>query len=53
MNRASEVLIPRTDWDLLKKRDAWLDCLEAAGVDNWDGISFAYEIQQEREGDDG
>lgn len=28
----------------LEKRDAWLSALEAAGVDNWQGIDVAYEI---------
>ncbi len=27
-----------------RERLRWLDALEAAGVDNWDGIDYAYEI---------
>lgn len=28
----------------LKERERLLDCLEAAGVDNWEGIDFALEL---------
>ena len=28
----------------LRKRDYWLQCLEAAGVDNWQGMEEAIEI---------
>lgn len=31
----------------LEKRDEWLSCLEAAGVDNWNGYSMAIEIRDE------
>lgn len=31
-----------------RKRLLWLDALEAAGVDNWDGCSFAHEMYRER-----
>jgi hypothetical protein len=33
----------------LKERDDWLSCLEEAGVDNWEGISHAYEIKEEND----
>ena len=33
----------------LSKRDQWLTALEAAGVDNWDGIDYAVEILEEWE----
>ena len=29
----------------LRKRLKWLDCLEAAGVDNWEGIDYAHELK--------
>ena len=29
------------------KRIAWLDALEAAGVDNWEGYDYAREIYAE------
>ena len=33
----------------LKKDLEWLDCLEEAGVGNWNGCSYAYELFAERE----
>ena len=41
------VEITLSEYTRLKESEAWLDCLEAAGVDNWDGISFAHELQTE------
>jgi hypothetical protein len=41
------VSIPIEEYTELLKRDAWLSSLEAAGVDNWEGISYAYEIHRE------
>lgn len=36
---------PLSDQD---KRDLeWLRCLESAGVDNWDGVDYAYEMFNE------
>lgn len=35
----------------LKDRDAWLSCLEAAGVDNWNGMDYAIELYNGDEGD--
>lgn len=34
--------------DLLE-RSKWLQALEEAGVDNWEGISYAYELFEENE----
>ena len=33
----------------LEKRDEWLSCLEAAGVDNWEGYDIAIDM---RDGND-
>lgn len=33
----------------LEKRDKWLSCLEAAGVDNWEGYDIAID---KRDGND-
>jgi hypothetical protein len=30
-----------------EKDQLWLRCLEAAGVDNWNGFHFAYDIKRE------
>jgi hypothetical protein len=31
----------------LQERDNWLNCLEAAGVDNWDGYDIAQDMRDE------
>lgn len=36
----------------LEEKANWLECLEAAGVDNWEGYDFARDIYAERYGDD-
>ncbi len=36
-------------YDKLIERSDWLDYLEQAGVDNWEGISYARQLQQEDE----
>ncbi len=41
------VTITKKEYDDLVKRDAFLSCLEGAGVDNWDGYSFAQEMMDE------
>jgi len=35
------VTIPKSEYDALLKRVKWLDCLEATGVDNWQGVDEA------------
>lgn len=37
--------IEDSHWEDLEKQSEWLDCLEAAGVDNWRDIDLAYEIR--------
>ena len=37
-------------YESLMEDQHWLSCLENAGVDNWDGISFAEELMQEEGG---
>ena len=32
----------------LEEREHFLECLEACGVDNWDGIDYAYEMLEEQ-----
>jgi hypothetical protein len=46
------VTISEKEYLKLKERSAWLGYLEAAGVDNWDGYSYAYDIKLEAEGKD-
>jgi len=43
------VVISKTTFDRLEAAAQWLHCLEAAGVDNWEGCGHAAEIRQELE----
>ena len=43
----TELAIMRADLATAKDRLNWLDCLEAAGVDNWEGIDYAHELYKE------
>ncbi len=33
----------------VEEREHFLECLEACGVDNWDGFDFAHEMMAEQE----
>ncbi len=46
------VAISKAVYARLLKRDAWLSCLEGAGVDNWDGYDYAQELAGEQDYDD-
>jgi len=39
-----KISIPVSEYEDLIKTSRWMNALEAAGVDNWDGIDFAREI---------
>ena len=41
------VTISRAEYERLQERDDWLSWLEAAGVDNWDGMDEAVSMRQE------
>lgn len=43
-----KVTITRAEYESLLTRSRWLECLEAAGVDNWEGIDEALRINRER-----
>lgn len=43
------VTIPKSEYDELKEDSKWLGCLEAAGVDNWEGFDVAREMFGEDE----
>lgn len=45
------VTITKKEYDCLLEESTWLSCLEAAGVDNWDGFGFARELQEDLEED--
>lgn len=38
------IIISKTEYRSLKRRDAKLTALEAAGVDNWEHYSNAYRV---------
>jgi len=40
------VTISKNEYERLLKDSNWLGCLEAAGVDNWQGLDEAREILQ-------
>lgn len=42
------ITITVKEYETLKNDALWVQCLEEAGVDNWAGIDFAYEIRSER-----
>ena len=41
------VAITKEEYERLKERDTFLSCLEQAGVDNWEGYSYAWELMYE------
>ena len=43
------VEITKKEYDQLIKDSEWLSCLEAAGVDNWEGIDEAINMLHEGE----
>jgi len=45
------VTISKQEYERLKEDSFWLGCLEAAGVDNWQGIDYAIDLREEREND--
>ena len=45
------ITIPLKEFTRLTERDDWLSCLEAAGVDNWQGYDYAMELSQENRSD--
>jgi hypothetical protein len=41
----------RAEYSRLIEDQRWLQCLEAAGVDNWQGIDVAHEMYDSRFGE--
>lgn len=39
-----QVVLTQLEMDSIDERLRWLAALEAAGVDNWEGYSYAYAI---------
>ena len=44
-----KVTITKEEYDQLQEDSRFLDCLRAAGVDNWEGYDYAFEILNEEE----
>lgn len=42
--REHEWVLSEAEYDQIQGRLDWLAALEAAGVDNWEGYSYAYRI---------
>jgi hypothetical protein len=41
------VTITKAEYEKLLEDSDWLNCLEQAGVDNWEGYSVAIDIRDE------
>ena len=46
------ITMPLKRWQEIVKCLQWLEALEEAGVDNWSGIDYAYELFENRERDE-
>ena len=38
------VCITQEEWDDIQRKLDWLDSLNVAGVDNWEGVELAHEV---------
>jgi len=45
--KEESITITKKEYSDLKRKALWLHCLEDAGVDNWSGIDFAYDLKDE------
>ena len=52
METEETITISKKEYDRLIKVDKWMDALEGAGVDNWQGIDGAYDILGEMDNED-
>lgn len=41
------VVIPETEYKILLEQSNFLTCLQAAGVDGWEGYEYACELSKE------
>lgn len=46
------VTITKAEYVQLLEDSHWLSCLEAAGVDNWEGFDYAREMYFEQQDDE-
>ena len=42
------ITISLKEYNSLIEDSNWLSCLEQAGVDNWQGIDYAYDLKREQ-----
>lgn len=49
MTNEEMITIPKKKYDDMVERLEFLGCLEAAGVDNWEGFDYAYQMMEEKE----
>lgn len=47
MTDKETVTIPKEEYESLRQDSNWLSMLEDAGVDNWEGYSFAHDLKRE------
>ncbi|GAA4879026.1 hypothetical protein GCM10023310_68930 [Paenibacillus vulneris] len=52
MSTTETVTISKAEYERLLDREYFLDCLEACGVDNWQGYGDAYEMYENPEDDE-
>jgi hypothetical protein len=50
--KQEEITITLKEYEQLKQAAQFLRCLEAAGVDNWEGYDYAVELIDEQESDE-
>lgn len=46
------ITIKKSEYESLLEDSNWLQALENAGVDNWQGIDFAHDLMKEYELED-
>lgn len=51
MDQEEQITISKKEYDKLVEDQAFLEALKAAGVDNWSGYDYAWEILEEMEGE--
>lgn len=44
------ITVSKEEWDEIQSQLEWLQCLEAAGVDNWEGFDYACEMYSNQQG---
>ena len=47
MNTEETITITKKEYESLLEDRKWLECLEGAGVDNWQGYDYAKELFNE------